>query len=60
MAKEAKSGGSYQSLGKGIYRVGAVTRSATTGRYVTKETTLAIRAGNGTVSKTTTQGGQKR
>lgn len=31
--------GSYQSLGKGVYRVGgAVHRSAVTGRYVTKST----------------------
>ncbi len=37
MAKQANSS-SYQVLGKGIYRVGAVRRSAVTGRYVTKNT----------------------
>ncbi|ROQ51870.1 hypothetical protein EDF36_3959 [Rathayibacter sp. PhB152] len=33
MAKNVKRS-SYQSLGNGVYRVGAVRRSAVTGRYV--------------------------
>lgn len=33
---DSSSKSSYQSLGNGVYRVGAVHRSAVTGRYVTK------------------------
>jgi hypothetical protein len=37
MAKSTKNGVSYQNLGNGTYRVvGAVRRSAVTGRYVLK------------------------
>jgi hypothetical protein len=32
----AKTKGSFQSLGNGVYRVGGVQRSAITGRYVSK------------------------
>ena len=33
---EKHSAAGYQSLGNGVYRVGAVRRSAVTGRYVIK------------------------
>ena len=33
---EKHSAAGYQSLGNGVYRVGAVRRSAVTGRYVVK------------------------
>lgn len=45
-----RADGSYQSLGKGVYRVsGAVQRSAVTGGYVTKST--AGKAANAGASK---------
>lgn len=58
MAQESNKS-SYQSLGKGVYRVGAVQRSAVTGRYVvpkaaSKEasrTTSTENKGAGTTAK---------
>ncbi|SDQ03763.1 hypothetical protein SAMN04489742_0168 [Arthrobacter crystallopoietes] len=59
MAKKTNTS-SYQSLGKGVYRVGAVQRSAVTGRYVTKATTAAATRTTVTESKSTSTTGKKR
>ena len=59
MAKQANSN-SYQSLGKGVYRVGAVQRSAVTGRYVTKNTATAAARTTVTESKSSSATAKKR
>lgn len=57
---ESSSSSSYQSLGKGIYRVGAVQRSAVTGRYVTKSTATAAARTTMSESKSAGTAAKKR
>lgn len=57
MAKPTNTS-SFQSLGKGVYRVGAVQRSAVTGRYVTKASAAA--APRTTVKDSKSSGGSKK
>lgn len=45
----AKSNSSFQNLGGGVYRVGGLSRSAVTGRYVT--TSTAVRHPSTTVAE---------
>lgn len=59
MAKSSSSS-SYQSLGKGVYRVGAVQRSAITGRYVTKNTSQSAARTTVSEGKSSSAAAKKR